>query len=216
MKLKEYKHIELTSQYFDKNSIFLDIGAATGEWSKYSLSKFPTKKIILFEPDDKKFHFLQETFSSLENVELINSGVGSKSETKVYYYIPENPELSGFVNRSVYQSYRIEYYDLDIISLDNYFDYNISIDFIKIDVEGFEYEVLLGMDNILKNKSVKFIQIEYGGTYLDNGTSLNEVILYLNRYGYRMYDVVDDKFVELKNFDDNYKYNNYLISYYDI
>lgn len=62
-------------------------------------------------------------------------------------------------------------------------DNNIGvIDFLKIDTEGYEYKVILGFKELIKN--VKFIQFEYGGTYLDNNCSLSQIIEYLKKNGF--------------------------------
>jgi len=60
---------------------------------------------------------------------------------------------------------------------------NISqIDLLKIDTEGFEFNVLKGFEDFLRN--IKIIQFEYGGTYLDSGVKLKEIINYLSQYGF--------------------------------
>lgn len=65
-------------------------------------------------------------------------------------------------------------------------DNNIkSIDFIKIDTEGYELEVLKGMGDILKN--IKIIQFEYGGTYISAKITLNDVITHLKNHGFHKF-----------------------------
>jgi len=65
-------------------------------------------------------------------------------------------------------------------------DNNIkSIDFIKIDTEGYELEVLKGMGNMLKN--IKIVQFEYGGTYISAKITLNDVINHLKNHGFHKF-----------------------------
>jgi FkbM family methyltransferase len=73
--------------------------------------------------------------------------------------------------------------DFILISLDEYTESNNfkenKIDFFKIDVEGFEYEVLLGAkDTLLKYKPKIFIE-----TFPDNYNKVDEL---LEKYGYKM------------------------------
>ena len=59
-----------------------------------------------------------------------------------------------------------------------YLENNINeIDFLKIDTEGYEYDVITGFGEKIKN--VKIIQFEYGGTFLDRNIKLIELINYL-------------------------------------
>lgn len=82
-----------------------------------------------------------------------------------------------------------------------------KIDFIKIDTEGHEFDVLKGFgDNI---KLVKVIQFEYGGTYMDNGVKLQEVIDYLKNYGFDGFAYLKPNGMQiLTNYDDHYQYSN--------
>jgi hypothetical protein len=87
-------------------------------------------------------------------------------------------------------------------------DNNIkNIDFLKIDTEGYELNVLKGFEEFLEN--VKIIQFEYGGTFLDNNTKLNDVITYLTSMGFRKFSYLTDKEpVLITDFNDHYQYCN--------
>ena len=51
--------------------------------------------------------------------------------------------------------------------------------FIKIDVEGFEFEVLKGFGNMLSEKAIKIIQFEYGYANADAGHTLKDIFNFL-------------------------------------
>ena len=87
----------------------------------------------------------------------------------------------------------------------------------KIDVEGYEYNVISGMKEMLKNSKVKFIQFEYGGTYKDANFKLNDVISLLSEFGYKVYDIQDDdSLIEIDEFIYDYQYNNFISTYLKI
>ena len=73
-----------------------------------------------------------------------------------------------------------------------------------------EHRQLMSLKNILDKSMVKFIQFEYGGTYLDAGTKLNDLIGYLGNYGYKVYSFNGEKFTHLINFNDDYRYDNFI------
>ena len=87
-------------------------------------------------------------------------------------------------------------------------DNNItSIDFLKIDTEGYELNVLKGFEDALER--VKVIQFEYGGTFLDNNTKLIDVIHYLEGKGFHKFAYLTNSGQELiSDFTDHYQYCN--------
>ena len=96
--------------------------------------------------------------------------------------------------------------DVEIDSMDNIFK-NIPIDFVKIDVEGFEYEVLLGAEEVIKKYKPKFI-IETHPKYLEDlGSSEEEVISFMEKHGYtsNLFFVRDDCKVGVKHYYFNHQ-----------
>lgn len=82
-----------------------------------------------------------------------------------------------------------------------------DIDFLKIDTEGYEINVLRGFEEHLN--IVKIIQFEYGGTFLDNNTKLIDVIEYLRNKGFHKFSyLIGNGTVPIQNFDDHYQYCN--------
>jgi len=82
-----------------------------------------------------------------------------------------------------------------------------NIDFLKIDTEGFELNVLKGFED--KLSSIKVIQFEYGGTYLDSNTKLIDVINHLKSFGFHNFSYLISSGIQLINdYTDHYRYCN--------
>ena len=82
-----------------------------------------------------------------------------------------------------------------------------NIDFLKIDTEGYELNVIQGFEDFLEN--IKIIQFEYGGTFLDNNTKLIDVINYLQNKGfYKFSYLTNNGPVLITDFTDHYQYCN--------
>lgn len=81
------------------------------------------------------------------------------------------------------------------------------IDFLKIDTEGFELNVLQGFGDFLEK--IKIIQFEYGGTFLDNNVHLIDVIRYLEQRGFQKFSYLTNAGpVLITDFSDHYMYCN--------
>lgn len=135
-----------------------------------------------------------------------NFGLGHDN-TSVYYY----PIYQSFYDRiiSCKKSDASNKLLLQIKKAKDYIvEHNIStIDFLKIDTEGYELNVLQGFEECLHN--VKIIQFEYGGTFLDNNIKLIDVIEYLTSYGFHTFSYLHDKgTTPITDFTDHYQYCN--------
>ena len=140
-----------------KNKAILDIGANIGNHTLYYISECGASSVYCFEPVKDTFYTLKKNIeiNGAENiVHLFNKGVGSVScNAKVALY--NEPSESG---------------NIEIISIDE-LKIIEDIGLVKIDVEGFEIEVLKGMMKTLyKNKP--YITIEIRDRNFDEAKSL--------------------------------------------
>tara|TARA_B100001964_G_scaffold58862_1_gene66771 strand:+ start:518 stop:1246 length:729 start_codon:yes stop_codon:yes gene_type:complete len=173
-----------------KFNTILDIGAHTGESIELFLKNFNTKKIISFEASPLNYKNLKNNLNKLkkkfnkteilienyaagnENKILkINQLVESSSSTlkeintnsnyfkKKFFFLKKNKDGDLFSRL-----------DVKMILLKDYLnEKNIkNIDFLKIDTEGFEYEVILGFRNDLKNVKVILFEHHYDNMILKN------------------------------------------------
>jgi FkbM family methyltransferase len=142
--------------------LVFDIGANKGNWSKSVIKSNPNSIIHLFEPSTVNSIHLN---SLSGNVVINYVAVGSNSGTMPLYDYEDNigsehaSLLDGVID-GLHKKPSINH-QVEVITLDQYcFKNKIScIDFIKIDTEGYEYQVLLGATETLKK--VRFLQFEF-------------------------------------------------------
>jgi FkbM family methyltransferase len=180
-------------------NVIFDVGCRTD--SLYI--KF-TGEVHYFDP-------VNEFVEQLKNVKNVNKksyfnnfGLGKENKTLFYY-----PKYQSFYDRI--NSCKIsDDSNKILLEIKKGIDYvhNIKyIDFLKIDTEGYELDVMQGFGDFLRN--IKIIQFEYGGTFLDNNIKLIEVVKYLQEKGFYKFAYLSYYGpVLISDFTDHYQYCN--------
>lgn len=170
-----------------EDMIILDIGTNIGE-TLLNFAKINTKGINYgFEPVPYLYQRAKHNISlnNFENIILNNIALSDKKE-KLFFHIPQNNNSGGIAMSKNAQQGMLE---VEAMTLDNFVsNQNIEkIDFIKIDVEGFEMNVLKGgSETLTKMKPQMFIELVDNHLKRQN-TSSKEVILFLKNIGYKIH-----------------------------
>jgi len=200
-----------------EGDIVFDVGACVGNWFKYVLANFQNVKIYAFEPFDVNFQKLLCVYGKEERAIIHPYAI--KNDEQLFYTYANHTSFSTFYRRNDKVETR---FNLDavpvkvgITSLDEFcVTHGIQhINFLKIDVEGAEFDVLKSADNLLENKQIDNIQFEYGGCYLDAGITLKEVYTFLSEKGYLIHKIhrTETKLIPKWQDDlENFKMINFL------
>lgn len=146
--------IELLKKNIKKGDTVLDIGANIGFYATILSDIVGENGIIhCFEPDITNFNHLKKTTASHKNIIINNKAVGPKTET-IKIYTSKNLNVD-------HRTYKPEEFHKEIeiaaISIDDYLK-GKKVNFIKMDIQGFEMEAMKGMKETLKNNpDVKLI-----------------------------------------------------------
>ncbi len=162
-----------------KTPLIIDCGANIGLSIIYFKKLFPMAKIIAFEPDKKIFDYLKFNINSFgfNEVELVNKGLW-KEETTLSFYSEgaDGGRISDVAtNENIIK--------IETVKLSNYLK-NKQIDFLKIDIESAETDVLLECEVYLKN--VEKIFIEYHSC-INKPQTLSTILSILENNGFRYY-----------------------------
>jgi FkbM family methyltransferase len=158
--LHEYHDMFFLLHFLRKEDLFVDIGANVGSYSVLA-SAHVGSKVISIEPVPKTFSTLTQNILINQvngNVTLLNVAAGSKKDTLKF--------TSSFdtVNHVVASHEKVEdVIDVKVDKLDSILNSDIPA-LIKIDVEGFETEVIKGASHVLKENKLKAIIIELNGS----------------------------------------------------
>lgn len=155
-KFYEEEDLELISNYVSDDGVFLDIGANVGNHTVFLARKFPNVTIFPVEIFDKVIDILKINIdiNRLVNVDLRYLGLGLGNESKRGRVVSNHENNLGLV-RLVSDAEG----EVPILTGDELF-FNFEINFIKIDVEGGELDVLFGLQKIIdKCRPIIFIEV---------------------------------------------------------
>lgn len=182
-------------QIVSELDLIIDVGANSGQFSKASNFFYPEAQIYTFEPLEDHFLNIAQKFSKIKNVKVYNLAVGNEDG-----FISFNKNKYGHVSsildiseeNKYYPKEHIEKIDVKITTLDTFFK-EIQIPkatLIKLDVQGFELEVLKGAVNIIQK--VNYIIIEANlETLYTNQPTFTEVNTFLNENGFEVCGMLD-------------------------
>jgi FkbM family methyltransferase len=160
--------IEIVKKYskYIKNNHILDIGSNVGFFSEAILKNINYKSIHLFEPSKEYFEYSKHLLSKYNNIYFNNYGLSNKKEIKTLYKCPNsNIGWNTFLKKDPNQHDTfIDKMIKEECILKKLDDYEIdNVNFIKIDVEGFENKVLEGgMNLISKHKPYILVEVGWG------------------------------------------------------
>jgi len=139
-------------------SVVFDVGANFGYYSVIAGSVAKQGKVYAFEPDKQNFVEVGYNvgLNNLNNVVIENLGVGNKIGNFSFQPDSVHRGRSRFVENA-------GEYSVSVVTLDSYCNENAiyNIDILKIDVEGFETDVLKGARRIIQNSKDIKLFIEY-------------------------------------------------------
>ncbi|MEO6549630.1 MAG: FkbM family methyltransferase [Ferruginibacter sp.] len=150
---------ELIRTHLKKDANCIDIGANLGHILMEIVAAAPKGKHFAFEPIPDLYQSLKKRFS--KNTTVFNYALSSKKGSATFNYYPQRPAVSGFRERNSQIGQEPTILAVQMEKLDDLIPEGLTIDLIKIDVEGAEYEVLQGAKNILK-KNKPIVLFEFG------------------------------------------------------
>lgn len=212
----EYRFLAKNSSSF---SMVFDVGANVGDWTSRFLQFNNDATVYCFEPVAKTFDKLKSR-NFADNVILNNCGLGSKIEQVPIYIFDEDDGLNSIFQRKGLEKHGIRTPDKkQLIQIETIDDYVIkngieNIDLMKLDVEGYEYQVFLGMKKTLSQAKVKAIQFEYGGCNIDAKVLLKDLFEFFEQYSYRFFKIMPKglkSYPRYSQFLENFQYQNWLI-----
>lgn len=194
-----YNHIEkaikLSRKLKLKENTIIDVGGADGTTSKIFSRAFPNSKIYVFEPLKENFSLIQKILDQFPNLILINKAAGSTSVTGTIN------KTKRITSSSLYQpSFDIKselFSDIlsventekiSITTLDETIPQNEQITILKLDVQGYELEVLKGANSVISRTSIIILEM-INHDYYKGAPKYHDSDEYLRKENFVLYDI---------------------------
>ena len=188
--------------------IIIDAGANVGDYSILANQIMSACKIYAFEPVESTFQHLLSNIKDLKNVVPIKKGLFKENCELAINLFASNEhssiyDIEGLPIGSDSQQ-KIELVRGDDFIKDNQID---LIDFLKLDVEGAEYDALLGFENAIKHGAIKAVQFEYGYINISTKKLLVDYYNFFEANGY-IVGKIFPKLVEFRKY--HFKYEDFI------
>jgi FkbM family methyltransferase len=191
---------------------FVDVGANRGSWSMMVAKTGPVEAGLLYEPGASALEVLRTQFVSWPQIEIVGAAVSDAPGEAQFFDeqdAGETSSLSLSAGHSHGKATTVRVATLDAEICGRGWD---KIDFLKIDAEGYDYHVLRGASQLLKNGRVVAGQFEYGGSWKDAGSTLTAALRFLDAHGYRVYLLKNDGLHQpnVSYYGEYFGYSNYV------
>lgn len=190
----------------------IDVGANKGEWTEFVISLKKPSAALLFDPSSSAAEILRRRFSKYPGIEIVEAAVGNLPGSMSFFEEENAGETSSLVRGA---SEKGSSREVSLTTLDAEVERRgwPSVDFLKIDAEGYDFHVLEGARRLFENGKVAYGQFEYNSPWRLSGSTLTYAISWLRDLGYECFLLKNDGLhapnVEL--FREYYLYSNYAI-----
>ncbi len=179
------------SQNVNEGDTVIDIGAHIGEYTLLGAKLVGTKGfVIAVEPAYDTMKSLKENIilNDFKNCLVLEKAVGEKVETRSLYKVSEE-DVYGYLDPYVENKKLMKKSEIEVTTVDHIIlSKNLNlVNLLKIDVEGFEYEVLLGCKDALNKNKIKKIIIEiHSGFLKSKGINEDLIYVFLKEHGFKI------------------------------
>jgi FkbM family methyltransferase len=192
--------------------VLFDVGAHDGAYVEAALRVVDGRlKAFCFEPQDASFEILRARYASQPGVSLHKTAIGKQAGAAELFFREQGESVASLCRQSDAQT---KAQKVPVTTVDQFCDESGvgRIQFLKIDTEGQEMEVLEGASRMIQEGRIDFIQFEFGDTFVHTPYHFVDVWDYLSDR-YVIYRILRHGLAELKHYSHDleiYKNANFL------
>lgn len=169
----------------------IDVGAYTGGWTSRVIDYYPNAKFIMCEAQPEKEDFLKKIKAKYpDQIDYHMGLLGSAEKENVPYYLMETG--SSVLEENT--DYDREITQLPMHTLDNIIRSKSLAQpcFLKLDVQGYEIEVLKGAQELLSKVDIILLEVSIL-EYNKGAPLIADILAFMNSSGFSVFDITDLK-----------------------
>ena len=178
--LDKFVHQKKILSFFKKKKpkikCFIDVGSHKGTYTDLFLKNFRVQKVFMFEPQKKIFKIIKKKYKKNRTVKIFNCAISNKNKNQKIYInkhdltssLTKLDENNSYLRKKgrlfmenneqslIRKTYNVKTIKLSDVLINNQI---AEIELLKIDTEGHELEVLLGLGKFIKK--THYVLIEF-------------------------------------------------------
>jgi FkbM family methyltransferase len=179
------EHMTALMPFVRDNDVVVDIGANIGVWSRVILSSRKLSQLVAFEPGGRNFELLRKNLGENPESSCLPFAVGAScgvAEFSTHLDSGQNYLLPIEVGSAARRSRTVK-----MVTLDSWWAGSgmERLDLLKVDVEGFEFDVFLGAEAVLRDQS-PIVYFEFIPSSAVRGSRGNKSLEFLISLGYEI------------------------------
>lgn len=189
--VRESYFLETVKNEVKEDDIVVDIGANIGYYALLQARIAGERgKVYAIEPVPENIELLRRNIrlNEYSNVEVYQLAIGDKNGFATIYVPKERNRSSMRQPTSYIESGTVEEINVEIITLDDFLKGKLYPDIIRMDVEGYEYQIIKGMKKILEKQLPLTLFMEFHFEALQREESI-EILQTLKEAAFEIADV---------------------------
>lgn len=178
-----------------RSPVIFDAGANKGQFLQLVLDAVGgrTAAIHCFEPSGSAFAELSRVAAGDDRVQLNHVALGRESGEGQLFYDEQASGLASLSKRNL-DHIGIDFNQSETIRIETVDGYCQkhgidSVDLLKMDVEGHEFDLLQGAESLFARNAVGMALFEFGGANIDTRTFFRDFYLFFDRHGMDIYRI---------------------------
>ena len=143
----------------DPEDVVVDIGAHIGVFAVYAARHAPRGQVYAYEPFPGNYRLLaiNKSLNRLDNLHVFNLAVSARTGESDFFAVESNPALNSLSGAYGGERISVRTVSIEDVVRDNRIE---AVDYLKIDAEGAEYDILMNCSGALLRR-IKRIFLEY-------------------------------------------------------